>query len=118
MYKEILKTKEEFWNTPTILIKDLISKETVLKGLVEAVEESDEFGFYLKDNNYNSKIGVAHFVRDQIECALNAVVNIESDVDSWNTTFYSLIYWSFDMVNWLEITEYIVNLILKEATTD
>lgn len=109
MYKQILKTKEEFWDVPTKLMWDLIFKNpTVEKGLIEAIEESDEYGFYLKDRDTRSKLNMMAFIRNEVESAFSATVDIESDVENWANTFFCFVWWTMDMVDWNKITVFLL----------
>lgn len=102
-YKEILGTPNRFYEEPTYIIMNALSNDMILS-LGRSLSERKSYHKYKEKNTHEANLRLARDLRDIFDEYLIAGTTIDADDEKFENGLQNLIYWAFDMIDWLGIS--------------
>lgn len=103
MYKEVLGTPNKFYEEPTRIVREMLDNDTIIS-IGKSLSLRQSYVDFKIHRCHNNHVKMAKDIREIFDEHLTQCVYIEADSTKQEKGYLNLIYWAFDMVDWLGIT--------------
>lgn len=102
-YKEVLGTVDKFYEEPTRIVREMLDNDTIIS-IGTSLSMKKSYRDFKNNRCHSNHIKMAKDIREIFDEHITQCVYIEADTTKQENGYLNLIYWAFDMVDWLSIT--------------